>query len=194
MLKDRYFYPLAALVMIAMVAFALSFSETYELSEEDILENGYLMEGENLAHLAQQPGTQATFIAAVRSEPAFARLKSTAARDSLPPGPGTFAPLGPRYERVFAGRRLKMTITARSSRVSPLQEFDMGYFSAGSGDSGWKPRSLTPEWTEYHMEFIPGELNDTQGLDHFSIWPGKTAEPLNMDVLRMRIEVVSHSP
>jgi len=86
-----------------------------------------------------------------------------------------------------------MTITARASRVSPLAKFDMGYFSAGSGDSGWKPRILSREWSDYIMEFRPGELNESQGLDHFSIWPGRTAEALSMDVLRMRVEVISSS-
>jgi len=193
MLKDQYFYPLAALLTAVMIIFALSFGENSKLTEKEILENGYVMEGADLALLAQQPGTQAIFIAPIRAEPAYAQLTSTAARDNLPPGPGVFAPLGPEYERVFATRRLKMTITARASRVSPLAKFDMGYFSAGSGDSGWKPRILSREWSDYIMEFRPGELNESQGLDHFSIWPGRTAEALSMDVLRMRVEVISSS-
>jgi len=190
MLKDQFFYPLAALIALAMVAFALSFGTTFELTKEEIMKEGYLLDGQDLSRLAAQPGTQATFIAEIGTEPSFARLTSTVARKNLPPGPGVFAPLGPPYEKAFATRRLKMTITARSSRISPLKKFHMGYFTAGSGDSGWKPRVLTEKWVDYVMEFTPGELNERQGLDHFSIWPGDTSELLNMDVLRMRVEVL----
>jgi len=40
------------------------------------------------------------------------------------------------------------------------------------------------------MEYTPGALTAQAGLDHFSIWPGETAELLNMDVREMRVEVL----
>ena len=190
MLKDRYFYPLAALIVTAMVALALSFGERIDLTDRDIWTAGYTMSGEDLVRLTAQPGTQAVFVAAAAGEPAYARLTSTAARDSLPPGPGVFAPLGPQYERAFATRNLRMTVTARASRLNPLESFDIGYFSAGSGDSGWNRRALTADWTEYTIEFRPGALTDRQGLDHASIWPGETAELLNVDIRQIRVEVL----
>jgi hypothetical protein len=190
MLKDRFFYPLAALIVAAMIAYALSFGENDDLTDIEIWKNGYTMQGEDLVRLTVQPGTQAIYVAASGGESAYARLSSTAARDSLPPGPGVFAPLGPKYERAFATRKLRMTITARASRINPLEYFDMGYFSAGSGDSGWKRRELTNGWSDYVMEFRPGALTAQQGLDHFSIWPGETAELLYMDVKYMRIDVL----
>lgn len=190
MLKDRFFYPLAAVLVAGMIAFALSLGERIDLTDREIWDKGYTMQGEDLVRLTAQPGTQAVFVGAAGGEAAYARLTSTAARDSLPPGPGVFAPLGPQYERAFATRNLRMTITARASRIKPLEAFDMGYFSAGSGDSGWKRRELTEDWSDYTMEFRPGALTERQGLDHFSIWPGEMAELLNMDVKYMRIDVL----
>ncbi len=190
MLKDRYFYPLAALIVAAMIAYALSLGERIDLTDREIWDNGYTMEGEDLARLTVQPGTQAVYVAAAGREPAYARLTSTAARASLPNKPGVFAPLGAQYERAFATRKLRMTITARSSRINPLEMFDMGYFSAGSGDSDWIRKDLTSDWSDYVMEFRPGALTAQQGLDHFSIWPGETAELLYMDVKYMRIDVL----
>ena len=190
MLKDRYFYPLAALLVAAMIAAALSFGDRVVLTECDIWEAGYTMSGEDLGRLTAQPGTQAVFVAASGADPAFARLTSTAARDSQPPGPGVFAPLGPQYEGAFATRKLRMTVTARQSRLNPLATFDIGYFSAGSGDSGWKRRTLKPNWADYVLEFQPGPLTDQRGLDHASIWPGETAELLNVDVRKIRVEVL----
>ena len=190
MLKDRFFYPLAALIIAAMVAFALSFGERIELTDCEIWNSGYKMEGEDLVRLTAQPGTQAVFVAAAGGEPAFARLTSTAARESLPKGPGVFAPLGPQYERAFATRNLRLIVTARSSRLNGLEDFDIGYFSAGSGDSGWKRKSLSADWAEYQIEFRPGALTERQGLDHASVWPGETAELLNVDVQRIHVIVL----
>jgi len=190
MLKDRFFYPLAALIAVAMVAYALSLGERIELTDCEIWEAGYTMEGEDLIRLTAQPGTQAVYVAAAGGQPAYARLTSTAARDSLPPGPGVFAPLGPQYERAFATRNLRMSVTARTSRLNGLESFDIGYFSAGSGDSGWKRKTLDIDWSSYVMEFRPGALTGRQGLDHASIWPGETAELLNVDVQKITVEVL----
>lgn len=194
MLKDRFFYPLAAVIVVAMVGFALSFGERVELTECEIWSSGYTMEGEDLVRLTAQPGTQAVFVAAASGQPAYARLTSTAARDSLPKGPGVFAPLGPQYERAFATRNLRMTVTARASRLNGLESFDIGYFSAGSGDSGWMRKTLSSGWAEYEMEFRPGALTELQGLDHASIWPGETAELLNVDVQKITVRVLDPPP
>jgi len=83
-----------------------------------------------------------------------------------------------------------MTVTARASRLNPLTTFDIGYFSAGSEDSGWKRRTLTNDWADYEMEFRPGALTAQQGLDHASIWPGETGELLCVDVRQIRVEVL----
>lgn len=190
MLKDRYFYPLAALIVAAMVALALSFGERIDLTECEIWTNGYTMSGEDLARMTAQPGTQAVFVAAAGGEPAYSRLTSTAAHDSLPNKPGVFAPIGPRYERAFATHLLRMTVIARASRTNPLETFDIGYFSAGSGDSNWERHALTPDWADYVLEYRPGALTAQQGLDHASIWPGETAQLLNVDVKEIRVEVL----
>lgn len=191
MLKDKIFYPLAALIVVLMIALALSFGERIDLTDREIWDNGYTMSGEDLVRLTAQPGTQAVFVASAGGEPAYARLTSTVARESLPPGPGVFAPLGPQYERAFATNKLRMTITARASRLNPLETFDIGYFSAGSGDSGWKRKTLTPDWSEYVLEFRPGALTADQGLDHASVWPGDTAELLNVDIKEIRVVVIN---
>ena len=148
------------------------------------------MSDEDLSRLAAQPGTQAEFVAAAAAQPAYARLMSTVARANVDPKPGVFAPLGLDYERAFATRRLRMTITARSSAVNGLDSFDMGYFTAGAGDSPWIRAQLTDAWEEHSFTYMPGALSAKVGLDHFSIWPGETAELLSMDVREMRVQVL----
>ena len=189
MLKDRFFYPLAAIIVVAMILAALSFGDSADLSIDEIRASGYRMSGEDLVRLTAQPGTQAIYVAASGGEPAYARLSSTAARDSLPPGPGVFAPLGLIHERAFAAQNIRMTVTARKSRINGLDSFDIGYFSAGSKDSGWKRKKLTPDWKEYVLDFNPGALTERIGLDHASVWPGETAELLNVDIKSIEVVV-----
>lgn len=190
MLKDRFFYPIALIVVIAMVSTALSFAQKVDLSDATIWKSGYVIEGTDLSRLTAQPGTQAVFNAKLGGQPAFSRLTSTTARANLPGGPGIFAPIGPDFERAFAGRLLRLTITARPSRVNPLSEFDMGYYTDGAGASGWKRKTLKPGWNDYVLEFRPGPLTSDPDLDYFSIWPGETADNFSMDVRRMRVEVM----
>jgi len=191
MLKDWLFYPLAALTVLGMVIFALSFAEEFDLTDCEIWTQGYVMTGEDLSRLTAQPGTQAEFVAQAGEQPAYSRLTSTVARETLPSDkPGIFAPLGVEYERAFATQRLRLTIAARSSANSGLDHFDMGYFSAGSGDSPWIRKNLTKTWKNYVMDYRPGALTAQVGLDHFSMWPGETGELLSMDVREMRVKVL----
>jgi hypothetical protein len=190
MLKDRYFYPLAGLLIVAMVATALSFGGSRTIDAADIWRDGLTVEGEDLALLEAQPGTLSEYVASDGGEPAFARLSSNVARDIAPPGPGVFASIGPDYERAFGGRKLRLTITARASRTNGLDGFDMAYFTAGAGDSGWKPRELTLDWADYEMTFTPGVPGEGEPRDFFSIWPGTTAEQRFMDIRKMRVDVL----
>lgn len=192
MLKDLFFYPLALLIVIAMIVTALSFAQKVDLTDETIWKTGYVMEGTDLSRLTAQPGTQAVFNAAAGGDPAFARLTSTTARENLPGGPGVFAAIGPAYERAFAGCRLQLTISARPSKINPLTDFDMGYWTDGSGNTGWVSKTLSPGWNDYIIpNFTPGPLTKDPDLDYFSIWPGVTAEAKSLDVRRMQIKVLN---
>jgi len=55
MLKDRFFYPLAAIIAVSMVIYAMSFADNPDLSDCEIWTNGYVMSGEDLIRLAAQP-------------------------------------------------------------------------------------------------------------------------------------------
>ncbi len=190
MLKDIFFYPLAALFIAIIISAALSFGDYEVLTPNQIRAQGFTVEGKNLAELTASPGTNFQYIAETPNAPAFARLVTTVARDTAPPSPGVFAALNTHYEDAFAQHRLRLTITARTSPQNGLQAFDMAYFTAGSGDSGWQRRQLTSDWANYVFEFTPGPLNDQSELDYFSIWPGDTSEPFTMDVSYMRVEVI----
>ena len=56
MLKDIFFYPLAALIIGVMIFGALSFGDYEVLTPEDIRANGFTVEGPDLATLTAAPG------------------------------------------------------------------------------------------------------------------------------------------
>lgn len=190
MLKDIFFYPLATLIIAAMIYVALSLGSNETLTPEDIRVQGFTAEGPDLTTLTAAPGTNFDYVAPRGHARGFARLYTNLARDDAPPSQGIFASLNPNYEEAFAGHRLRLTITARASAQNGLDAFDMSYFTSGSGGTGWRRKTLTPQWEDYVIEFSPRALTEEADLSYFSIWPGVTAEPLAMDVARMRIDVL----
>ena len=190
MLKDIFFYPLAALIIGAMIFGALSFGDYEVLTPENIRANGFTVEGPDLATLTAAPGTNYEYIAETVNTPSHARLVTTLARDVAPSSQGIFAVLNSDYESAFENRHLRLTITARSSVHNGLADFDMSYFTTNAGATGWQRKTLTQDWSDYVLDFKFGALKGESDLSYFSIWPGITGEPLTMDVSKMHIEII----
>jgi hypothetical protein len=83
-----------------------------------------------------------------------------------------------------------MTVSARKNKANALDEFDMGYFTAGTGDSGWKSRKLTATWRDYVLYFTPAPSQDEPDIDYLGIWPGAGGEKKLMDVRYIKLEVL----
>jgi len=73
----------------------------------------------------------------------------------LPPSSGVFGTLGPAYEANFGGATITITVRARQSKIAPSAKMELGYFTTGVGDSGWKPFELSNEYVDYSFEFSP---------------------------------------
>jgi len=191
MLKDRFFYPLALALIAGMIWFALSLSTRTKLTDACIWHNGYITQGEDLVTLTASPGTIYDYIGATPMDPAHVVAMTQIPRRDAPASAGVFAALGPDYERAFAGQKIRLTVRARQGRKNPLTAFDMGYFTAGAGDSGWRRRTLTPDWKDYVLDFSPKTPNGDPDLDYFGIWPGEAGEQETMDIEFMRVDVLS---
>ena len=191
MLKDRFFYPLALALIAAMIWFALSRSSVTKLSDACIWQNGFVTQGEDLITLTASPGTTYEYVGATPNDPAYVIAMTQIPRRDAPPSAGVFAALGPDYERALAGQKIRITISARQGRKNPLDQFDMGYFTAGAGDSGWRRRTLGPDWQDYTLDFSPKPPNGDPDLDYMGIWPGDAGEQQAMDIASMKIDVLS---
>lgn len=190
MLKDRYFYPLAIALIAGIIWYALSQGQHEKLTPAHILENGYIIEKENLAKLNASPGTSCDFVKETAQEAAYVILKSNIARENTPPSVGVFAPLGPTLETVFAERNLRITVRARQGKNNPLSEFDIRYFTADVGDSGWQRKTLTPKWENYVIKFSPKAPVNNEGIDYLGIWPGEKGDGKTMDIQFIKIDVL----
>jgi len=112
-MKDRFFYPLAILIIGGMIAYALSFKADNTPSNVDIYE------------------------------------RKGAELEALFPSPGTAAVISGGGEEVFA----VITVRARSGENAPSAAMELGYFTTGVGDSGWKRFDLTESFADYSFDF-----------------------------------------
>lgn len=190
MLKDRYFYPLAIAFIAAIIWYALSKADHDVLTTAGILEYGFIVEDEDLITLTASPGTSYKYTGAIASQASYVTVLANIARKDAPASAGVFASLGPEYETAFANQRLIITIRARQGRKKPLTQFDMGYFTADVGDSGWIRKSLTPDWKNYSFEFSPKTPVNNLDVDYLGIWPGEKGDQETMDIEFMKIDVL----
>ena len=116
-------------------------------------------------------------------------LKTNIARKNIISSAGVFASLSQNYETAFANRNIRMTIRARQGQKNPLTHFDMGYFTADVGDSGWIRKPLTRDWQNFTLDFKPGIPVNDLGIDYAGIWPGDKGEEETMDVEFIKVEV-----
>ena len=193
MLKDRFFYPIALAFIAGMIWYALSLASDTSPSDACIWQNGFITQGEDLVTLTASPGTSYEYIGATPSTPAHIVAMTQIPRRDAPGSAGIFAALSSDYERALAGQKIRITVRARQGRKSPLAQFDMGYFTAGAGDSGWRRRSLTGEWKDYVLDFSPKPPNGDPDLDYLGVWPGDDGEQKTMDIAFMKIDVLSKS-
>lgn len=188
MLRDLYFYPLAAALIAGMVAFALSFGGGDALSDEERIREGWTLEGEALRNLIASPGTDMDYVAEGNG---FVRLSANIAYGADGrPTPGVYAALGPDFERTFAGRSLRITMRARRPGGNGLDAFESAYFPIEGPASPWAVFQLGDDWEDFSYTFTPPIVASKPNTDLVSVYPGKAGENRPMDLARFRIEVV----
>lgn len=185
-MKDWQFYPVIIAAIIAMVAYALSLAEY----TSGPLTGKFVIEGQSLNTLYAAEGVSFSIAGDTNNPNAYAVMSAHVSRANAPRSAGVFATLGPADEKRFAGQDLKVTIRARKGRGAALSSFDMGYFTAGAGDSGWKTFELTNAFRDFSFTFTPGLPKGDPGNDYFGVWPDVDGQGRTMDVESMTIEII----
>lgn len=183
-MKDRFFYPLAILIIGGMIAYALSFKADNTPSNVDIYER----KGAELEALFPSPGTAAVISGG--GEEVFAVLSAHMKREIAPPSAGVFGTLGPAYEQNFGEANIRITVRARSGENAPSAAMELGYFTTGVGDSGWKRFDLTESFADYSFDFTPNAPSG-KGNDYVGIWPDPSGEGGEIYVTSIKVERIT---
>lgn len=184
-MKDRFFYPLAALMIGGIIYYALSFS----VAERPVDPNIYELSGADLSALFPSPGTTMQLANDSSGAVAYAVLGAHLARVDAPPSAGVFGTLGAVHERNFAGHPIRITLRARQGQFSKSTRFEMGYFTAGAGDSEWATFYVGTEFSDFSFVFTPAEA-PLGGTDFIGIWPDESGAKGTIDVLSVRVEKI----
>lgn len=188
MFRDRIFYPLAVVVVAAIIGLALSFGGGEDFSDEQIIAEGWSLSGPDLNALTISPGSNGAFVA---EDGGYIQLSQFTADGDGPASIGVFATLGPAHERAFAGRPLRLTFRARAGRINPLKEFDVAYYPMEGPPSGWTTFELGPDWQDYTVNYTPPIIDAMENVDLVAVFPGRAGENQTVDLASMKIEVLT---
>jgi hypothetical protein len=186
MLKDWQFYPIAALLIGAMIIFALSFADT---PDPENVKKGFVVEGETFQFLTQAPGTSLAVAGDANNPAAYAVFSANLTREKAGPSAGIFATLGPLYKKAFMDNTIEVSVRARKGRTNPTDEFLFGYFAMGSGTSGWKSFKPSKEFETYSFTFRPELVKDDSRVDYVGIWPDEKGRSRTLDVAWIKVKL-----
>ena len=81
--------------------------------------------------------------------------------------------LGPDLETVYAGHKLRISLTVKPASGAGAEAFEFNYSAGIAGDTGWIKFDLKPDWDTYTAEVdIPRKLLENTGaLDYISVRP-----------------------
>jgi len=81
--------------------------------------------------------------------------------------------LGPDLETVYAGHKLRISLTVKPTDGAGAEAFEFNYSAGKAGDSGWIRFDLKPEWDTYTAEVdVPRKLLENNvALDYISVRP-----------------------
>jgi len=67
---------------------------------------------------------------------------------------------------------------------------ELGYFTTGVGDSGWKRFDLTESFADYSFDFTPNAPSG-KGNDYVGIWPDPSGEGGEIYVTSIKVERIT---
>lgn len=187
MLRDAFFYPLAAVATGLIILLALFIGGEPRITDEEILQEGWQMSGSDLRSLTVSPGSGAVYSS---DEGGYIRLSQQVPLGVGPSSIGVFATLGPAHERVFAGKRLRISFRARAARTNPLDRFQTSYVPVEGPPSEWENHELALDWRNFRFEYTPPVSEEEPNVDLIAVFPGRWGRNQQMDLASIRVDVL----
>lgn len=189
-MRDKFFFPLAALLTVMMVILAIQpgFGRlpTGAVTGDGVDYNRIVIEGPYLNKIISGGDARAQLI---REKDSYFLYIEVAA-DALVAAPelGPHFRLAPDIEVQFAGRRIRVTATVRPADARGADQVEMNYSTGRAGDSGWRTLELQPGFSEVSFEYGVPLPQGEQGVDYIAIRPMVTEGSRAIVVERIVLE------
>lgn len=172
-MRDKIFFPLAALILVGMVFLALQPGigklPTGAVAGDGlnyrriVIEDAYLNKvvagGDASVRLLRDGGTYLLFIEAEHE-------KLAAAAEA-----GPHFRLAADIEQQFSGQRIRVTARVRPADARGAHQVEVNYSAGRIGESGWQAFDLEAGFADFSFEYDVPLMQGEQGVDYLGIRP-----------------------
>lgn len=173
LMRDRFFFPLAALITLVMVFLAVQPGvgrlPTGAVAGDGMNYNRIVIDGPYLNKVMAGGEADVRLI----REDGKHLLYIEAGADKLAAAPE----LGPHFrlaadiEMQFSGRRIRATVRARPADTRGAHQIELNYSAGRVGDSGWQVFDLQPGFSDVSFEYDVPAIQGEQGVDYVGLRP-----------------------
>lgn len=191
-MRDRFFFPLAAILAGAFVLTALQ--PFVERPPRGPLSAGGRNAEDVTAAGAELhrflPGNFDGIEIVDTPEDPILRITRFADEAYEDPRSGPHIVLAEDLEYAFESRPVEIVIEARAATDAGASQFEANYFAKSEGESGWQKFNLTPAWQPYSFAFeVPARVQ-SEGNDYIGIRPVVPEKRRVMEVRSVRVHAI----
>lgn len=112
-------------------------------------------------------------------------------RTSAGDGDGVLVRVQPEYTAKLGGRKVRVTVRARTSPTDGAPAFKVMYYRSGSnGGSGWQDFTPTAEFAPYAFEYAVPDVTSTTGVDNIGFWADPEGKGRGIEVSGVTVETI----
>jgi hypothetical protein len=172
-MRDYLFFPLAALLTVLLVVLAVlpGFGRlpTGAVAGDGVNYDRIVIEGPYLNRIIAGGDAVTRLLRDDRRYLLYIEIEEGALSDA--PELGPHFRLAPDIELQFAGRRVRVTVSARPADMRGAEAIQVNYSAGRLGESGWQVLGLQPGFSELSFEYDVPALQGEQGVDYLALRP-----------------------
>lgn len=173
-MKDIFFFPLALLVAIGMVAGAMMVGGNTQQcgpvggADGPADYSSATVNGKDLCRMEGRRG-----FALDLSDDGVLKVSVEPQMPRDDPEQNPNFKLASDLELVYAGQKLRVSVTAKPTDGAGAEAFEVMYSTGKAGNSGWQRFTMKPDWDTYRFEYnVPEKLlEDAVAFDYLAIRP-----------------------
>lgn len=192
-MRDRYFFPLAAVVAGAFILTALQ--PFVPRPPRGPLSCGGCANVEDVTAAGPElhrfvPGNYDGIAIVETPEGRILRITGLAEQTYEDPRSGPHIVIAEDLEFAFESRPIEIVIEARAADAAGASNFEAYYYAKPEGESGWRIFPLTTAFEEYKFTFNVPARGAVTGYDYLGIRPVVPEKRRVMEVRSIRIHAI----